>query len=322
MNRLEDFKNYLRLARVLELEKIGDTTGCLSGDFLMDNVRVYDVTDRRYAGINDMLQDLWFADHPVDNKKCYVRRDEERCKSYRDLHKVWSDREWLYIFLFHRITGSAASYVEDHGYRNTLLPELALCKTVGDMCRVIQDHPKAFFTSIGCQIPGFPKLPPECPYKKQSELYLIHHLPQLVDRLLYWLGNGKKTHREVIHFCNKYNQDCGFNRFWFQYSLFACDLSDYYPQWVDEDSHVHYGTNSVKALKLMGKKRDWDKIVEGIIIDLPELDLKPKGIENALCDYYKYIQSWIPKGYPLDPEIEEQIKKEASILIDGRLTML
>ena len=58
----------------------------------------------------------------------------------------------------------------------------------------------------------------------------------------------------------------------------------------------------------MGKKKDWDKIVESIIIDLPELDLKPKGIENALCDYYKYIQSWIPKGYPLDPEIEEQIK--------------
>lgn len=311
--RIDDFKRYLTNARVLELEKIGDTTGCWSGDYLMDNIKVYDVTDRRYAGINDMLQDLWFADHRVHNRKCIVRKDEDRCRSYRGLHSHWGPREWLYIFLFHRITGSAASYVEDHGYRNTLLPHLALCKGIPEMHRVIRDYPKAFFTSIGCQIPGFPKLPLGSPYKKQSELYLIHHLPQLVDGLLLWLPGKKKTHREVIQFCNDYNKTNGFNQFWFQYSLFACDVSDYYPDWVEEDSHVHYGTNSVKSLKLMGKKSEWDGIVEMLIRDMPELSLKPKGIENALCDYYKYINAWIPKGYSIPEGVDKARLKPVPI---------
>ena len=319
---LKDYYRYLNNARELELEKIGMEPIARTGDYLMDNVRVYDVTDRRHAGINDVLQDLWFADCPFQNPKAHLRNTKEKAlgdlvliRSYRDLQTRWSRKTWLYVFLVHRITGSAASYVCDHGYRNTIVPELGLMADMNEMVAWIREYTGKMFTSIGCQIPGFPKLPDESEYSKQSKYYLCGLAPLLIHELDDWLSKGGyKTHRQVLNWLADWNRGWGFNAFWFQYSLFASDISDYFPNLVDEDSHVHYGTNSVKTLKLFGPRREWDKIVEDTIKAHPYMDLKPKGIENSLCDYWKYHKSWIPKGYVLGPDIDKTRLVRKSIL--------
>ena len=317
MTYYQDYLRYMQNAYLLEQAKCGHTSRVSTGDYLQDNVDVYDVTDRRYAGINDVLNDLWYADDPVGNPKIrlrdtwmaqgrvpYIASYKAQLIQYRSLHTRWSMREWLYVFLVHRITGSAASYIDDHGYRNTIIPELATFDTVEAMTKFIGEYTSTMFTSIGCQIPGFPKLPEGCVWKKQSLYYLCDLAPQLIDDLIVFLNRRCILDiRDVLSFCAQWNKDRGFNAFWFQYSLFACDISDYYPNLVDPNSHVHYGTNSVKTLKLFGPKKQWDSIVRQIQMDLP-FDVLPKGIENSLCDYWKYHKNWIPKGYSLDASVD------------------
>ena len=66
----DDYIEYFRKAKILEERvKLGgeEPTG-LVGDELMEKVAIYDVTDRQHAGINDMIQDLWF-NHKVPKAK-------------------------------------------------------------------------------------------------------------------------------------------------------------------------------------------------------------------------------------------------------------
>ena len=73
MTYYQDYLRYMQNAFLLEQAKCGHTSRVSTGDYLQDNVDVYDVTDRRYAGINDVLNDLWYADDPVGNPKIRLR---------------------------------------------------------------------------------------------------------------------------------------------------------------------------------------------------------------------------------------------------------
>ena len=72
----EDYMRYLRNAWILEQKKLGREgyENAVTGDYLMDNVDIYDVTDRQYAGINDVIQDLAQKNHPVHNPKLKFRQ--------------------------------------------------------------------------------------------------------------------------------------------------------------------------------------------------------------------------------------------------------
>ena len=341
-----DYMRYLRNAWLLEQKKLGRDgyENAMTGDYLADNIDIYDVTDRQYAGINDVIQDLWFADDPVGNPKSLLRQNwpaqpidrappisyVEQLKSYRGLRQQWDRKTWLYVWLVHRITGSGASYVQYHGYKNSIIPELAQLTNIPAMERFIFGYTGGFYTSGGCQIPGFPKLANQhllphkynyssLPNKAQGKLFLCQVAGQLVDLIetnFKLIEEGKKkrmTHRELMDMCSDFNASLNFNRFNFQYALFAADVSDYLPNLVDPDSLFHYGTNSVKALKLMTPKgpgklvQRFDhtaKRIKTTFKQIYNIDLKYKGIENSLCDYEKYLKSQIPKGYNIPGQVQ------------------
>ena len=339
----EDYMRYLRNAWILEQKKLGREgyENAVTGDYLMDNVDIYDVTDRQYAGINDVIQDLAQKNHPVHNPKLKFRQlwraqpvDRapdisyiDQLKSYHSLSDRWTRKEWMYIWMVHRITGSAASYVADHGYRNTIIPELAQFDTIPEMADFIYQYNLGFYTSAGCQIPGFPKLhnqhcmPHQHNYsalksKGQGKLFLCTLAPLLIDELhkefeKHRNAPTRMTHREVMDFACQFNKRRKFNQFAFQYALFAADCSDYLPDVVDPESLVHYGTNSVKALKLMtegGKSRYFDDTAIRIRNEFEKrynIRLKYKGIENSLCDYMKYLKESVPKNYPLAAHVDK-----------------
>lgn len=353
----EDYMRYMRNAWLLEQQKLGVSKylDVQTGDYLMDNVGIYDVTDRQYAGINDVIQDLWFADDPINNPKAKLRTDwraqpvdrsadtsfDEQLKSYRRLREDWTQEVWLYVWMVHRITGSAASYVADHGYRNTIIPELAQFDTIDEMADFIYSYQLGFYTSAGCQIPGFPKLYNEhiethkhdyksLKSKGQGKLFLCTCAPLLVRSLSKKLdelreSGERMTHREVMDFCCQFNKQRKFNQFAFQYALFAADVSDYLPEVVDPESLVHYGTNSVKALKLLtegGKSRDFDdtaKKIRKTFYERWDIKLKYKGIENSLCDYMKYLKESVPKGYPLGPNVDTSLLVRDTSIVPSSL---
>ena len=48
-------------------------------------------------------------------------------------HAKWDRVEWFFVFLLHRITGSGASFEADHGYRNSILPEIAELENIDEI---------------------------------------------------------------------------------------------------------------------------------------------------------------------------------------------
>ena len=297
-----DFQRYYWNAWRIEQKKQGNTTDWYmkgfekSGDEFMDTIPVYDSGNRFLVLITKALRDQW---------------------DMKDDKRHWTLNEWLYIFMVHRITGSGSSFDQDHGYKNTIIPQLGELNDIDEMTDWIYEYNGPMYTSGGCQIPAFPKLDnPFCkPWtydfrmlteKAQGKLYLCTLLPQLIDKLAKRMKSGKMTHREVVDTCYNFNRKRGFNSFTFQYSLFAADCSDFFPEYVDEESPCYWGTNSRKAVKLMtpkgkGKVEErMDIVVDDFIVDFKKkygIDIQWKSVEATACDYYKYLKEWIPDYY-------------------------
>ena len=213
------------------------------GDDLIENVTIYDTVERKHAGFQNMIQDLWFADAAPKHYK-WDQNHKDRNKSYRHLQETWTRREWLFVFLTHRITGSGASFEVDHGYRNTILPELAKLKTAPEMVSWIKNYSGVMYTSIGNQIPAFPK--PRNEYKTGGKVYFGEYALQLVDDVWSFIDqinkDGRKALiREIVDFMCTWNRERGMKAFHFQYTATVADLADYYTDIVEETSHMYYG---------------------------------------------------------------------------------
>ena len=312
----DDFISYYRKAEILQEQCVlGNAAYTEVGvnDDLMTQVYIYDVVNRQFADINNMVQDVWFGTKTPKVEQAIRKNGETYLNILDDFNEkrhVWTRKEYMYAFLVHRITGSAASYVEDHGYRNTVLKNLAECDGIHDMVQVIRNFEGAMYTSKGCQIPGFPKLTRNdlntsgTVYTAPGKMYLCEVAPKIIDILDSKLKicedhNKIVPIRKIVDWMNDYNAIRKFNRFGFQYSLFVADISDYYDV-VDGDSKVYYGTAARYSLDLMAKKKRGLKTLDrhDILCEMiqEKTGAKPKWVEHTLCDYKKYLYNRIPPG--------------------------
>jgi len=298
----DDFLRYARLAKKVQNDcNIGGKPYIGScGDDLMENVTIYDTVERRHAGFQNMLQDLWHGSSAPKYYKWDAER-KVRNQSYDNLHEAWSRREWLFIFLAHRITGSGASFEIDHGYRNTVLPKLAELKTAEDMVKWISEYSGTMYTSIGNQIPAFPK--PRGAHKTGGKVYFAEYALALVDSV--WLlidqincSGRKATIRNIVDAMCHFNRERGMKAFHFQYTAVAADLADYFPEFVEETSHMYYGKNAKEAMDLFAEKvgrisrnEFYDAIMEEAQLRTGDL---PKDLEDVMCDYIRYVENYIP----------------------------
>jgi hypothetical protein len=299
----EDFLIYAKKAKILQNDcNLGGQSyiGKVNDD-LMENITIYDTIERRYAGFSNMLQDVWLGTSTPKNYKLDQEKQEKN-KHYNNLKNVWSRREWLYIFLFHRITGSGASFESDHGYRNTIVPELSKLSSIKEFVDFIKTYEKPMFTSIGNQIPAFPK--PSLGYATGGKLWLCEYCPRLVDSIWFFVDdivknqNRKITIRELVDFMCDWNKQNGMRQFHFQFTATAADMADYYPELVEESSHMYYGKNAKEAMDLfaypatkMKKDEFYDIVMERAVKDLSGY---PKDLEDVMCDYIRYVENYIP----------------------------
>ena len=163
----DDFLDYYKKAQTQqELCNLGIVPHSDSGvgDALMETIELYDVVERKYAGFSQIVNDVfygWTEKHPYWTKMDAGFHTKERkivAKRWKKKHDV---KTWLYVFLLHRVTGSAINYAKiPSGYHNTLLFDLHECDNIAEMVDVMRSYLKPFYTSIGYQFPAFPK-PPE-----------------------------------------------------------------------------------------------------------------------------------------------------------------
>lgn len=324
---------YVGMAAVLQdanmkSEHGRDTSVRLVPDALCQWVTIYDVIERRYAGFSNALQQVRLGD---DNPKQWQRLPEFNSAIYE-----LSFSAWMYVYLLHRVTGSGASFARDHGFRNSIVADAVRAymrgATMPDyvLKEMQAPKPRPIFTSIGNQIPAFPKVTePYVSYFRGSERYIHQIMPEmLLDLHGVLMARGvdepplKIT--EVVDWLSRWHQRQGFSRFLFVHTAFVMDLAEYHPHIVDPMSHCYFGANAEKCAALLferpqrlKKEAFHDAVMERFQSDVwsirPDTPGFPMSLEDVLCDGIRWIRNYIPKGYEhLTPE---QVESSAPDLL-------
>lgn len=326
----DEFLRYFDLAlKQQELSNLGTVNHIDSGmnDPLMEHIELYDVVERKYAGFSQIINDCfygWTDEHPywehMKAGKIFPQR-EEVAKNWTGKRDVFGLEEWLYVFILHRVCGSAINYAtKPSGYHNTILFDLHDCNTIEEMCEKVKYHPTSFYTSVGYQFPAFPKPPkpnanedsfvgmdsfkePEYVYKRGGDYFLCEFAPRLSRDMATWLRSGKKRDlREMGEWMFKWNADNGLRAYRFQYAAVLADVADWFPEYVNRESMFYYGTNAVECIGYLadpvsggGKKSEpfLDAVMTKIYEDTGSL---PYNAEDVACDFIRWIENYLRPG--------------------------
>ena len=283
------------------------------GDDLMENVELYDVVERKFAGFSQIINDVfygWTSDHPYFHKMEKGFHTEQRlkvAKEWTGKHSDFDLPEWLYIFILHRVTGSGINYSKKpSGYHNTILMNSAHCRSIEEMVEFLKTYPHSFYTSVGYQFPSFPKLPQNSTYKKAGDYYLGEFAPRLARELAEWLqsSNIKRDLREIGEWMLEWNVKNELRRYKFQYAAVVADIADWYPQYCNLDSPFYYGTNAVECISYLANNTNklkqepfLDKVMERIYEDTGAY---PYNAEDVACDFIRYVENYIKPGSDYD----------------------
>lgn len=300
-----------KLCNVSEEEPYGMIKHEESGipDDLMRNVHLYDVVERKYAGFSQIINDCfygWTDEHPYWKQMEageVTRQREQVAKDWTGRHSVYGLPEWLYIFILHRVTGSAINYAtKPSGYHNTILFNLHMCDTIEDMTKMVNHYPIPFYTSIGYQFPAFPKPPQGSSYKRNGDYYLTEYAPKLARDMAEWLeSGGQRELREIGSFMLDWNVKNGLRKYQFQYAAVVADIADWYPQYVQKESPFYYGTNAIECISYLAnptqkvkKEVFLDAVMEKIFADTGSY---PYNAEDVCCDFIRWVENYIRPGY-------------------------
>ena len=311
------FLSYYYNAAILQeygLLKGASTYAGLVSCPLMANERLYDTIDRRWSGISQLLQDLFYrpdgpysGPHPLWNSTKAKIPDPQYWLNTTTSHNL-SPEAKIWLMIVHRMTGSGASYVANHGYHNSVIPSLLAAirrpmTCFSDMSYALTLHRGPMFTSKACQIPAFPKFTGvDLQGMSRGQYWLAHYGVDLANHIWYELYQGVDTHKALLQSMIDFNVNNGHKKFWFQYSLIAADVSDYLDGFIDPASPVHYGTASKKMLQMMAKPgQSLDDVMQSLV-DIT--GAYPKNLEHVLCDFSKYLKG---EGYGRKPSKHDGI---------------
>jgi hypothetical protein len=277
------------------------------GDALMDAIPIYDTVERRYAGFSNVLEALWYGEE--------APKAQVNLAKGRPLISVNSGPiEWLYICLVHRMTGSGASFEHDHGWRNTIVPEMAQLRKLTQMAEFVRRHPGPSGTSIGNQFPMVSKTKHLNGARNHLQRYLAEDGPVFAINMGLWFeetakaGRGwwgnHQTIKETVAKALEINQKLGQKRFIFQLTAWAMDVAEYLPHWVDKASDCLHGKNAQEALRLcfdkargakMGRQEFYDL---GTRVFCDATGTNPMDVEDAApgCDLVRWVENYVPRN--------------------------
>jgi len=283
------------------------------GDDLLENVELYDVVERKYAGFSQIVNDVfygWSDEHPYWHKMKSGHHSKQRkivATNWTGKQKVFGLEEWLYVFLLHRVCGSGINYsTKPSGYHNTLLFELHTANTIEDMVKIVKTYPKSFYTSVGYQFPAFPKPPPGSGYKRGGDYYLAEFAPRLVREFAQYLRTEpvQKNLRDLGNWLFDWNKKNDLRAYRFQYAAFIADVADWFPQYVNRKSSFYYGTNAVECISYLakplgrGKEEQFlDTVMERIYLDTGSV---PYNAEDVCCDFIRWVENYVRPGADYD----------------------
>ena len=141
---LDDFVHYYKKALQMEKKSLGLEYMKIK-DPLMENVHIYNITERRNDGFSNILEDMWRGN---DRHKTYAGAEIPGVLPMKKQN--FDIYTWHYLFLVHRITGSGASFDPDHGYRNTVIPDLINYDDFSGLSNEVKDKFKKIRPKTTC----------------------------------------------------------------------------------------------------------------------------------------------------------------------------
>lgn len=279
-------------------------------DDLMKHVELYDVVERKYAGFSQIVNDAfygWSPDHPYWHKmqaQHMTKQRETISKNWTGKQSVFGLKEWLYMFMFHRLTGSGINYsMKPSGYHNTLLFDMHKADNIPQMVQIIQQAIRPFYTSIGYQFPSFPK--PQGRYKRGGDYFLCEYVPRLAEDLTRFLEQGeKKDLRQVGDFMFQWNRDNGLKVFKFQYAAVIADIADWFPEFVNRESPFYYGTNAIECIEYLATKSikmPKEDFLDAVMMKIyQDTGSYPYNAEDCCCDFIRWVENYCKVGSDYD----------------------
>lgn len=287
-----DFKDYFGRAKKLQAMNEGLIPRESVGDELMDNVHIYDCVERRMAGFSKVLEDL----HGTRSVKENVRLRPVKLP----------EKEFHFIHLFHRYTGSGASFYpriinghinpDEHGYFNSHCGYLAQIGNVNDMREYIVGCEEAMCTSLGNQGPSL-KNPFPDKYRLSVQYYFDVHAESFIEDYLEFINKKQRGIKEAVDFSLDWHSDRGMKRWKFILTAFVMDDAEYYPSKVNPDSDVYMGSTAIQTLKMIYPRIKNSEHDQGMRALCNVLKSQPYSLEDVQCDFVRYVNNFIPKGY-------------------------
>ncbi len=294
-----------------------------TGDLLQDNVPIYDTVQRRYAGFSNVLDQLWYGPSaPKYNR--FLDLMTSHGYPTQQIGPNLTPKQWLYLALVHRVTGSGASFMRDHGWRNTIVPYMAQAMVeVGlrEALKTLRQHYEAgpIFTSLGNQIPSFNK--PSKPEWRTGGIEYLHDIaPFIASDMVDWLLAQPKAVpiQEAVDYALDLNTKYGWRRFKFVLTAWVLDIAEYYPHLVDPKSDCYHGANAIETMRLIfdpkASKFKGQKFFDKATRFLSDLTNTNSGdVEDCFCDVVRWVENFIPKKHyeHLDRAV---IKNSSSLL--------
>jgi hypothetical protein len=322
----DEFKYYFKLAKDQQdksnLGHIPHKDSQLN-DPLMETIELYDVVERKFAGFSQIVNDAfygWSEDHPYWSRMdagLYTKQRKEVATKWTNKRDTFGLPEWLYVFILHRVCGSAINYgTKPSGYHNTLLFDLWQSDTIEEMCDQVRFANKTFYTSIGYQFPAFPKPPKpkveaaplfgiegDYVYKRGGDYFLCEFAPRLARDLAKFLEtHGKKDLREIGDWMFNWNKENNLRAYRFQYAAVIADIADWFPQYVNKESMFYYGTNAVECIGYLadtpnGKGKKSEEFLDSVMkLIYEETGSLPYNAEDVACDFIRWIENYVRPG--------------------------
>mgnify|MGYP000206322221 CR=1 FL=1 len=308
----DEFLAYFHAAKdQQERSNLGNEPHETSGfDDLTKHVQLYDVVERKFAGFSQLVNDCFYGrsdDHPYIHKIEDLTATEQRMRwsaAWDGKRSVFGVAEWFYLFMVHRLTGSAINYgTKPSGYHNTVTLALAPSETIDDMVETIKTYDGKMYTSIGYQFPAFPKPPSGSGYRRGGDYFMCEMLPDIVRDLATEITGSDSpwTLREVGEWLIDRNRSLGLRAYRFQYAAFVADVADWFPELVVRESHFYYGSNAVECIGYLAERggkpvKKIDLLDEVMSQAAHDTGGVPYNLEDVACDFIRWIENYSRPG--------------------------
>jgi len=166
---------------------------------------------------------------------------------------------------------------------------------VQTMANWLADFDGPIFTSIGNQIPPFPKCGGR-EYLRTIAPKVVKETANMLHRLPFMKGIPIKTAVDNVLDIHK---SLGCKQFKFVLTAWVMDMAEYLPKLEDPHSDCYHGKNAIEAIEICFdvnmKKQDLYDTATRLFADISGTN--PMDVEDASpgCDLVRWIENYVPK---------------------------